>query len=105
MGEAENRQVVQRGFDAWAAGEGGVYDLMAPVPGPAGVRHALADGADRGERAAAFACYQYDGERFRLGAVNVLSVRDGRISWIAGFLDPHVHPHFPVSPEFPPPDR
>jgi ketosteroid isomerase-like protein len=53
----------------------------------------------------AFACYQHDGERFRLGAVNVLSLRDGRISWIAGFVDPQVHRHFSVSLEFPPPDR
>jgi ketosteroid isomerase-like protein len=49
----------------------------------------------------AFACYQHDGERFRLGAVNVLSLRDGQISWIAGFVDPQVHRAFPVSPEFP----
>ena len=46
----------------------------------------------------AFACYQYDGERFRLGAVNVLSLRDGQISWIAGFLDPQVHRHFSLRP-------
>jgi uncharacterized protein len=30
MGEAENKRVVQRAFDAWAAGEGGVFDLLAP---------------------------------------------------------------------------
>jgi uncharacterized protein len=30
MGAAENKQVVQRAFDAWAAGEGGVFDLLAP---------------------------------------------------------------------------
>ena len=48
----------------------------------------------------AFACYQYDGERFRPGAVNVLSLRDGRISWIAGFVDPQVFRHFSVPMEF-----
>jgi RNA polymerase sigma-70 factor (TIGR02960 family) len=53
----------------------------------------------------AFACYQGDGERFRLGAVNVLSLRDGQISWIAGFVDPQVLGRFPVPPEFAPPDR
>jgi RNA polymerase sigma-70 factor (TIGR02960 family) len=53
----------------------------------------------------AFACHQFDGERFRLGAVNLLSLRDGRISWIAGFVDPQVHRHFPVSAELSPPDR
>jgi ketosteroid isomerase-like protein len=29
MGEAENKQVIQRAFDAWAAGTGGVFDLLA----------------------------------------------------------------------------
>jgi RNA polymerase sigma-70 factor (ECF subfamily) len=53
----------------------------------------------------AFACYQGDGERFRLGAVNVLSLRGGQISWIAGFLDPQVHRHFPVPGERSRPDR
>jgi ketosteroid isomerase-like protein len=53
----------------------------------------------------AFACYQYDGERFRLGAVNVLSLRDGRISWIAGFVDPQLLGHFSVPMEFSRPDR
>jgi hypothetical protein len=31
MGEAENKQVIQRAFDAWAAGTGGVFDLLAPT--------------------------------------------------------------------------
>ncbi|MGW5263633.1 RNA polymerase subunit sigma-70 [Microbispora sp. NPDC004025] len=53
----------------------------------------------------AFACYQYDGERFRLGAVNVLSLRDGRVSWIAGFVDPQVTRRFPVPVEILPPQR
>jgi ketosteroid isomerase-like protein len=30
MGEADNKQVIQRAFDAWAVGEGGVFDLLAP---------------------------------------------------------------------------
>ncbi|MBP2327395.1 RNA polymerase sigma-70 factor (ECF subfamily) [Kibdelosporangium banguiense] len=45
----------------------------------------------------AFACHQYDGEQYRLGAVNVLSVRDGRICWIAGFVDPAVTRYFAKS--------
>jgi RNA polymerase sigma-70 factor (TIGR02960 family) len=53
----------------------------------------------------AFACYQSDAERFRLGAVNVLSLRNGLISWIAGFLDPQLYRHFSLPPEFPPPKR
>ncbi|MDB5076491.1 MAG: polymerase, sigma-24 subunit, subfamily [Chloroflexi bacterium] len=44
----------------------------------------------------AFACYQggADGVRFRFGAVNVVSLRAGRIVGLAGFLDPTVHRHF-----------
>jgi RNA polymerase sigma-70 factor (TIGR02960 family) len=40
-----------------------------------------------------FACYRRDpdGDRFRLGAINVLSLRAGRIVEITGFLDPDVH--------------
>jgi RNA polymerase sigma-70 factor (ECF subfamily) len=53
----------------------------------------------------AFACYQYDGERFRLGAVNVLNLRDGKISWIAGFVDPAVLRRFEFPMEIPSPDR
>jgi RNA polymerase sigma-70 factor (ECF subfamily) len=45
----------------------------------------------------AVACYQYDGQVFRPGAVNVLSVRDGRISWLAGFIDPEVVRYFTES--------
>jgi hypothetical protein len=53
----------------------------------------------------AFACYQFDGARFRLGAVNVLSLRDSKISWIAGFVDPQVLGRLPVPVELPQPDR
>jgi RNA polymerase sigma-70 factor (ECF subfamily) len=53
----------------------------------------------------AFACYQdvvNDG-RFRLGAINVLSLRDGRILAISGFLDPEVHRRFGLPEESPDP--
>jgi RNA polymerase sigma-70 factor (ECF subfamily) len=40
----------------------------------------------------AFACYQ--GPAFGLGAVNLLTLRDGRIVGITGFLDPKVHQWF-----------
>ena len=53
----------------------------------------------------AFACYQHDGQRFRLGAVNVLSVREGRIWWIAGFLDPQVFRSLSIPTELPHTDR
>lgn len=48
-----------------------------------------------------FACYQGDAEggRLRLGAVNVLSLRGGRIVEIAGFLDSGVHRHFGLPEE------
>ncbi len=40
-----------------------------------------------------FACYVLEpgAERFRLGAINLITLRAGRIAWIAGFLDPDVH--------------
>jgi RNA polymerase sigma-70 factor (TIGR02960 family) len=51
----------------------------------------------------AFACYQGDpdGDRFRLGAVNVVSVRAGRIVEMAGFLEPGVHRRFGLPDELP----
>jgi RNA polymerase sigma-70 factor (ECF subfamily) len=51
----------------------------------------------------AFACYQGDpdGDRFRLGAINVLSLRAERIVEIAGFLDPALHRHFGLPEELP----
>jgi RNA polymerase sigma-70 factor (ECF subfamily) len=41
-----------------------------------------------------FLCEQEHDGRHRLGAINVLSLRDGRIAWIAGFVDPALHRHF-----------
>jgi RNA polymerase sigma-70 factor (ECF subfamily) len=51
----------------------------------------------------AFACYQgdSDGDRFRLGAINVLRLRAGRIVELAGFLDPGVHRRFGLPAELP----
>jgi RNA polymerase sigma-70 factor (TIGR02960 family) len=51
----------------------------------------------------AFACYQGDpdGRRFRLGAINVLSLRAGRIVELAGFLDPELYRHFGLPEELP----
>jgi len=42
----------------------------------------------------AFVCYQWTGSEFALGAVNVLSFRGRRISWIAAFVDPEVVARF-----------
>jgi len=51
----------------------------------------------------AFACYSYDpGDHlFRLGAINVLQLRDGKITWISAFLDPAVHHRFAVPETLP----
>ena len=50
-----------------------------------------------------FACYiLMPGEaRYRLGATNLLSVRDGRISAVNGFLDPALHGRLGIPPEPP----
>jgi len=42
----------------------------------------------------AFACYQGVADGFRLGAINVLSLRHGRIAELTGFLDPALRRHF-----------
>jgi RNA polymerase sigma-70 factor (ECF subfamily) len=49
----------------------------------------------------AFACYQGDtaGGRFRLSAVNVVSLRAGRVLELAGFVDPALHRHFDLPAE------
>jgi RNA polymerase sigma-70 factor (TIGR02960 family) len=48
-----------------------------------------------------FACYmQAPDGRFLLGAVNLLSLRDGRVAGIHGFLDPAVHERFGLPKEF-----
>jgi RNA polymerase sigma-70 factor (ECF subfamily) len=50
-----------------------------------------------------FACYSLapGADRFRLGAVNLLSLRAGRITWIAGFLDPAAYRQFDLPAELP----
>lgn len=40
----------------------------------------------------AFACYQ--GPEFRMGALNVIALRDGKIANLCGFLDPMLHRRF-----------
>jgi ketosteroid isomerase-like protein len=30
MGEVQNKQLIQQAYDDWAAGTGGVFDLLAP---------------------------------------------------------------------------
>jgi RNA polymerase sigma-70 factor (ECF subfamily) len=50
-----------------------------------------------------FACYLLEpgADRFRLGAINVLSIRAGRIVEINGFLDPEVHRRSGLAGEMP----
>jgi RNA polymerase sigma-70 factor (ECF subfamily) len=55
----------------------------------------------------AVACYQgardqdsADGGPFRLSAINVLTLRGGRIAGLTGFLDPGVHRRFRLAAEF-----
>ena len=48
----------------------------------------------------AVACYQGDRQgRFRLGAINVVTVRAGRIAELTGFLAPALHRHFDLPAE------
>jgi len=52
----------------------------------------------------AFACYQgqegdQGGGRFRLGAINVVGLRGGRVAELAGFIDPALHRHFGLPEE------
>src|ERR687896_1274681 len=51
----------------------------------------------------ALACYILEpgADRFRLGAINVLSLRAGRIVEIAGFLDPDLHRHLGLPADLP----
>jgi RNA polymerase sigma-70 factor (ECF subfamily) len=48
-----------------------------------------------------YACYQKAAgdDRFRLGAITLLSLRGGRISGLHSFLDPAVHRRFGLGPE------
>jgi RNA polymerase sigma-70 factor (TIGR02960 family) len=48
-----------------------------------------------------FGCYYQDGEDFRLGAVNILSLWDGRVAWIAAFVDPEVTARFGLPATYP----
>ena len=50
----------------------------------------------------AFACYQGHAQgagRFRLGAINVVGLRGGRVAELAGFIDPALHRHFGLPEE------
>jgi RNA polymerase sigma-70 factor (TIGR02960 family) len=48
----------------------------------------------------AVACYQDAGQGFHLSGITVPHLRDGRVSWLASFIDPQLRRHFPVSMDF-----
>ncbi|MFI6285234.1 sigma-70 family RNA polymerase sigma factor [Streptomyces sp. NPDC051018] len=54
-----------------------------------------------------FACYLREpgSPAYRIGAINVLTVRSGRIAEITGFLDPELHRRLGLPPEHPAPAR
>jgi RNA polymerase sigma-70 factor (TIGR02960 family) len=51
----------------------------------------------------AFACYILEpgAERFRIGALNLLTIRSGRVAAITGFLEPAMFRHAGLTDEFP----
>ncbi|UJW28508.1 RNA polymerase subunit sigma-70 [Saccharothrix sp. AJ9571] len=53
----------------------------------------------------ALACYRNAGAGFQLSGIVVPQLRDGRICWLATFIDPEVVARFPVPREFPAEDR
>jgi RNA polymerase sigma-70 factor (ECF subfamily) len=86
--------------------------LRAWFSGPADVARFLAERSSRLSWRArpttangqiAVACYQRDADdgRFRLGALPVLTLRDGRIARIDAFLDPGTHRWFDLPTEWP----
>lgn len=54
-----------------------------------------------------YACYMraWGDDHFRLGAITLLDLRDGRISALHSFLDPAVHQYFGLAPEVSDRDR
>jgi RNA polymerase sigma-70 factor (TIGR02960 family) len=116
LGEAGQRQLVDAFVSAWERADiAALLDLltedvtftMPPLP-------AWFDGRDRvrlfftervfstpwrlvpvrSNAQLAVACYQGDAAGFRLGAVNVLTVRAGRVAGLNSFLDPAVTERF-----------
>lgn len=125
LGDAELRKLLEAFVTAWE--ERNVNELVAllaedaqftmpPLPawfdGRAAVARFIADRLFatpwrlvplRANGQPGFACYiLMPGEtRYRLGAVNLLSVRGGRISAVNSFLDPALHERMGIPPEPP----
>jgi RNA polymerase sigma-70 factor (ECF subfamily) len=123
LGEDGRRELVGAFVDAWERADvPALLDLLAedarftmpPLPawfdGRDGIRRFFVERMFatpwrlvpiRANAQLAFACYQGgpDGGPFRLGALNVLSLRGGRIAEIAGFLDPALRRYFGLPAE------
>jgi RNA polymerase sigma-70 factor (TIGR02960 family) len=114
LGDARQRELVQRYISAWWSQDGDalaklltddVRFSMPPIPNWFDGRDAVVDffaqrvfatpwrlEVTRASGQLAFACYQ--GPDFRLGALNVISLRGDKIADICGFLDPALHRRF-----------
>jgi len=114
LGEGAERALVEAFVDAWGRSDvGAIVELLArdarftmpPIPTWFLGRDAIARFFSerifatawrlvplRASGQLAFACYQ--GPEFRLGALNVLTLRDRTIFEMTGFLDPAVHALF-----------
>jgi RNA polymerase sigma-70 factor (ECF subfamily) len=122
LGEADQRALVTAFVDAWSRRDAGAivamlardaWFTMPPIPswfdGPDDIGRFLAERVFatawrlvplRASGQLAFACYQ--GPAFRLGALQVLTLRGEKITEITGFLDPAVHARFQLrTDEFP----
>jgi RNA polymerase sigma-70 factor (ECF subfamily) len=114
LGDAGQREMVERFMGAWERRDVGALMalltedarfMMPPIPnwfdGRDNVGRFFADRIFatpwqlrplRANGQLAFACYQ--GPDFRLGAINVITLRGRAIAELTGFLDPAVHEHF-----------
>jgi RNA polymerase sigma-70 factor (TIGR02960 family) len=114
LGDAQQRALIEAYVSAWARAD--VHALtsllckdarfsMPPIPnwfdGQDAVARFFAERVFatpwrlvplRASGQLAFACYQ--GPDYRLGALNVVTLRGAAISDLTGFLDPKVHAHF-----------
>lgn len=122
LGDGGQRALIDAFVEAWERADveslltlltEDVQFSMPPLPawfdGRAAVRRFLVDRVfatswrlvpTRANGQLALACYQQDPDdgAFRLGAVNVLTLRAGRINAITGFLDPATHTGFHLRP-------
>lgn len=116
LGERGQRELVDAFVGAWERGDvAGLVDLlvedarfrMPPLPawfaGRADISRFLRERMFAtpwrlvrisANAQLAFACYQGTDNGFQLGAINLVSLRQGRIAELSAFLDPALHRHF-----------